>query len=53
MAEAQNAIETELTEGILRFQREVYPARQQEYDSAAQNLPNPHTLLSTCGGATA
>lgn len=37
-----------LTEGILRFQREVYPARQEEFAFAAQNPQKPHTLLITC-----
>ena len=48
MAEQQDGTLQRLTEGILRFQREVYPARQNEYEYAAQNPQKPHTLLITC-----
>ena len=37
-----------LRDGILRFEREVYPARQAEYEAAASNPQRPHTLLITC-----
>ena len=37
-----------LKEGILQFQRDVYPARQQEYELAAKYPQKPHTLLITC-----
>jgi carbonic anhydrase len=37
-----------LKEGILRFQREVYPARKEEYEYAATHPQKPHTLLITC-----
>lgn len=48
MAEHQDQVLAKLTEGILRFQRDVYPARQQDYEFAAQNPQKPHTLLITC-----
>ncbi len=48
MAEHQDRAVQLLTEGILRFQRDVYPARQHEYEYAAQNPQKPHTLLITC-----
>lgn len=48
MAEKQNEPLARLTKGILQFQREVYPARQAEYEYAAQNPQKPHTLLITC-----
>ncbi len=37
-----------LKEGILEFQRDVYPARQEEYEYAATHPQTPHTLLITC-----
>ncbi len=48
MAEHQDRTLQRLTEGILRFQQDVYPARQDEYAYAAQNPQKPHTLLITC-----
>lgn len=37
-----------LKQGILQFQREVYPARQEMYEQATQTPQQPHTLLITC-----
>src|ERR1700760_214362 len=37
-----------LKQGILKFQREVYPARKEEYEYAATHPQKPHTLLITC-----
>ncbi len=37
-----------LRDGILRFQREIYTGRQEEYQAAAANPQKPHTLLITC-----
>lgn len=48
MAEKQNETLARLTEGVLQFQREVYPARQAEYEFAVQNPQKPHTLFITC-----
>ncbi len=48
MPEKQADALQRLREGILRFQREVYPARQAEYEAAARNPQTPHTLLITC-----
>ncbi len=48
MADKQDETLARLTRGILQFQREVYPAKQQEFEHAAQNPQKPHTLLITC-----
>jgi carbonic anhydrase len=48
MSEKQNQTLDKLKEGILQFQRSVYPARQEEYEFAANNPQKPHTLLITC-----
>ena len=48
MPEKQNDTLDKLKEGILQFQREVYAARQQEYETAASYPQKPHTLLITC-----
>ena len=48
MANTQDATLARLTEGILQFQRDVYPARQEEFEHAAGNPQKPHTLLITC-----
>ena len=37
-----------LKDGILRFQRDIYPARQEEYEYAVAHPQQPHTLLITC-----
>ena len=37
-----------LREGVLRFQREIYPAMQEAYTFAAANPQRPHTLFITC-----
>lgn len=39
---------SKLKQGILKFQREVYPSRQESYEFAATNPQKPHTLLITC-----
>ena len=48
MADRHDEALTKLKEGILEFQRDVYPARQQEYEIAAGSPQKPHTLLITC-----
>lgn len=54
MAEQQHANTVEgtplerLKDGILHFQRDIYPARQGEYEFAASHPQQPHTLLITC-----
>ena len=48
MADKHDETLKKLKEGILEFQREVYPARQEEYEFAAKNPQKPHTLLITC-----
>lgn len=37
-----------LKRGILRFQKEVYPSRQEAYIHAASTPQTPHTLFITC-----
>lgn len=37
-----------LKRGILQFQRDVYPTRQNEYEVAGATPQKPHTLLITC-----
>lgn len=48
MADNQNETLNKLREGVLQFQREVYPARQGDYEFAATNPQKPHTLVITC-----
>ena len=48
MADKQNETLNRLKEGVLQFQREVYPAKQDEYEFAANNPQKPHTLVITC-----
>ncbi len=48
MADKQNESLDKLKAGILQFQREIYPARQDEYEAAAKYPQRPHTLLITC-----
>jgi carbonic anhydrase len=48
MPDKQDATLEKLKQGILQFQREVYPAKQQEYEYAATHPQKPHTLLITC-----
>lgn len=48
MREQANAALEKLTQGVLRFQREVYPDRRREYEQAASQPQRPHTLLITC-----
>jgi len=40
--------EKRLIEGVLRFQREVYPQRQAAYRRLAREGQKPHTLFITC-----
>ena len=44
----QNDSLSRLRSGILRFQREIYPSRKEEYETVATNPQTPHTLLITC-----
>ena len=37
-----------LKEGVRTFQRDVYPARAEEYQRAAREPQQPHTLMITC-----
>ena len=48
MADKHDETLAKLKEGILEFQRDVYPARQEEYEIAARYPQKPHTLLITC-----
>lgn len=48
MADKHDATLAKLTDGILKFQRDVFPDRQAEFAYAAQNPQKPHTLLITC-----
>ena len=48
MAEQRDDVLNRLKDGILQFQREVYPKRQEEYEYAATHPQKPHTLLITC-----
>jgi carbonic anhydrase len=48
MAEKNNETLDKLKEGILEFQRKIYPARQEDYEYAATHPQKPHTLLITC-----
>jgi carbonic anhydrase len=48
MGDKHNETLEKLKGGILRFQRDVYPARQEEYELAAKHPQKPHTLLITC-----
>lgn len=48
MADKQIESLNKLKQGILEFQRNVYPSRQAEYEYAATNPQKPHTLLITC-----
>ena len=48
MADKHDETLAKLKEGILEFQRDIYPARQEEYEIAARYPQKPHTLLITC-----
>ena len=48
MTAQQDQILEKLKEGIRRFQREVFPERQPQYELAATTPQRPHTLLITC-----
>ena len=48
MTDKHNTTLDKLKAGILEFQRDVYPARQEEYAYAATHPQEPHTLLITC-----
>ena len=47
MSQSQDTL-NQLKQGILQFQRNVYPARKEEYEYAATHPQKPHTLLITC-----
>lgn len=48
MAAQQDETLNRLKDGILRFQREIYPDLQGEYEASAKYPQKPHTLLITC-----
>ena len=48
MATANDETLSRLTDGILKFQRDVYPARKEAFEYAAHHQQKPHTLLITC-----
>ncbi|MGI4855299.1 MAG: carbonic anhydrase [Janthinobacterium lividum] len=48
MAEKKDETLERLTEGILKFQKEVYPSRREVFEYAATHPQKPHTLLITC-----
>ena len=48
MTEKRDETLDKLKQGILAFQRGLFPQRQAEYEYAATNPQQPHTLLITC-----
>ena len=48
MADKKDETLERLTNGILKFQDEVYPARREVFEYAATHPQKPHTLLITC-----